>query len=161
MTVLLAPQPTAATGGADALEPGVPETTQAVRRPVAIATPRLRTTLPETVEPPARAAPQPLLPQVPDPVYYGARELDAYPRPVAPLDLGRLAAGDPGPVTLVLLIDVQGVVREVSFGGPAAPGRPDEELRALFEATPFVPARKDGRAVRSRVRISIRFAAGG
>jgi hypothetical protein len=62
---------------------------------------------------------------------------------------------------LELLIDELGVVRDVVFTGPAELRGAEEELRATLAATSFIPARKDGRAVKSRVLISISFAAAG
>ena len=95
----------------------------------------------------------------PDPHYYPARDLDDYPRPLAPLRIGRPARTGAGEVRLELLIDERGVVRDVVFAGPAAPARVEEELRAALAATRFLPAQKNGRAVRSRIVLSISFAA--
>ena len=97
------------------------------------------------------------MPATPDPNYYPARDLDDYPRPLAPLRIGRPARSSAGEVRLELLIDERGVVREVVLAGPAEPGAAEEELRATLAATPFMPARKDGRAVKSRVLMSINF----
>lgn len=92
---------------------------------------------------------------------YSARELDSLPAPVLPLDIGRLldrgaAATD---LRLELVIDEHGAVNEVSFAAPGAAGVPERELRAALAATPFVPARKDGRAVKSRIMLSVSLAA--
>ena len=111
---------------------------------------------PSTAEARAKA---PTLPEPPDPNYYPARDLDDYPRPLAPLRIGRPARTGAGEVRLELLIDERGVVRDVVFAGPAAPARVEEELRAALAATRFLPAQKNGRAVRSRIVPSISFAA--
>jgi protein TonB len=101
------------------------------------------------------------LPQVPDPTVYTARDLDSYPRPVVPLDIGRLSdlsAGIPlAEVRVELLIDERGVVNDVAPAGPGTAGQPGAELRAALAATRFVPARKGGRAVKSRVLLSVSF----
>jgi protein TonB len=94
-------------------------------------------------------------PIFPDPKYYPARELDDYPRPLAPLRIDRPAYAGAGEVRLELLIDERGVVRDVVFAGPAPSGGAEDELRATLAATPFLPARKDGRPVRSRVLLSL------
>lgn len=95
------------------------------------------------------------LPEPPDPNYYPSRDLDDYPRPLAPLRIGRPARASAGEVRLELLIDEHGVVRDVIFAGPAQPGGAEGELRATLAATSFVPARKDGRPVRSRILLSL------
>ncbi len=110
----------------------------------------------------APVAPSLALPQLPDPTVYTARDLDSYPRPVAPLDTGRIedpVAGQPVSVRLELTIDEHGVVNEVAVAGPEAAGYAETELRALLAVTRFIPARKDGRAVKSRVLLSVSLAA--
>lgn len=97
----------------------------------------------------------PALPQAPDPIYYPARDLDDYPRPLAPLRIGWPARASADEVRLELLIDEHGVVRDVVFTGPAQPGGAEVELRATLAATSFMPARKDGRPVRSRILLSL------
>ena len=99
--------------------------------------------------------------QTADPSYYTARDLDSYPRPVVALDINRLAdraARIPNAgITLELIIDEQGIVNHVAFAAPGIPGMLATELRAAIAATRFVPARKDGRAVKSRVLMNINF----
>ena len=99
------------------------------------------------------------LPTTPDPTYYSARDLDFYPRPVAPLELDRLARGR-GEVATVfrfqLLIDDSGTVNEISSVQGEPPSLRDE-LGSVLAATRFHPGRKDGRAVKSRVTLSIDF----
>jgi len=92
---------------------------------------------------------------VPDPNYYPARELDDYPRPLAPLRLDRPAGA--GEVRLELLIDEYGIVRDITFPGSAEPGSTHESLRGALMTTPFIPAIKDGRAVKSRIVLSVGF----
>lgn len=94
----------------------------------------------------------------PDPRYYPARDLDSYPWPLAPLEFDRRAESGGGEVRLELLIDEKGVVREVVFVQPARPGPGEEGLRAALAATHFMPGRKDGRAVKSRVTLRLDLA---
>ena len=98
------------------------------------------------------------LPQAADPSYYTARDLDSYPRPLAPFRIDRAAGDRAGEVRLEILIDERGVVQDIAIAGPAAPARVEEELRAALAATRFLPAQKDGRAVRSRIVLSVSFA---
>ena len=99
------------------------------------------------------------LPQTPDPTFYAVRDLDSFPRPVAPLDLDWLVAGDaaPGRVRFALLIDEHGIVNDIAAVESGAPGAVVDRLRALLAAARFVPGYKDGRAVKSRVVLSINF----
>lgn len=158
MTVRLAPQPVTATVGRALPEPEIPAARQA-RRPAAVPAHEPRATMDESAVRPMQDAPPLSLPQIPDLTYYGARELDAYPTPVAPLNLEQITDGSaaPGRVTLALLIDEHGVVNDVALTEPVAPDRLKEELRAVLAATRFIPARKDGRAVKSRVMLSVSF----
>jgi len=98
------------------------------------------------------------LPQTADPSYYTARDLDRYPRPLAPFWIDRAAGDGAGEVRLEILIDERGVVQDIAIAGPAAPARVEEELRAALAVTRFLPAQKDGRAVRSRIVLSVSFA---
>jgi len=117
-------------------------------------------------QPDEHAAPRPVqsaaeasaLPLVPDPRYYPARDLDSYPWPLAPLELDRLPENPGGQVRLEMLIDEKGVVQEVVFVQPARPGSAEQGLRAALAATHFMPGRRDGRAVKSRVTLRLEFA---
>ena len=111
------------------------------------------------------ATPLPALPQTPDPTVYMARDLDSYPRPVFPLDIERIAertAGlPPAGVRLELLIDEHGIVSDVTLAGSDSSVQRSAELRAALAATRFIPASRDGRAVRSRILLNIDFTAAG
>jgi protein TonB len=98
-------------------------------------------------------------PQAADPSYYTARDLDRYPAPLAPFRINRAAGDGAGEVRLEILIDEHGIVRDMTIAGPAAPARVAEEMRAALAATRFLPAQKDGRAVRSRILLSLTFGA--
>ena len=99
----------------------------------------------------------------PDPVYYPAGELDSYPRPVAPLKLGHPAGiapdGTSGRAQLMLQINEHGTVDRVSIVEAEPRGQFEDELRAALIQTQFLPALKDGRPVKSRILLSISFAA--
>ena len=100
-----------------------------------------------------------ILPQAPDPTYYSARDLDLYPRPAAPLELDTLVRGRGHVATTFrfqLLIDESGTVNEIS----PVEGEPlslRDDVRAALAVIRFFPGRKDGRAVKSRVTLSIDF----
>jgi hypothetical protein len=97
----------------------------------------------------------PALPPAPDPHYYPARDLDTYPRPLTPLRLDRPTGELSGEVRLEILIDEYGVVRDVVLVQPARSRGSEEGLRATLAATPFMPARRHGRPVRSRILLSL------
>lgn len=101
--------------------------------------------------------PGPIFPPAPDPHYYAARDLDGYPRPLTALRIDGPPGAGGSEVRLELLIDERGIVREVSFAGVIRPGGAEEELRAMLAATRFLPAVKDGRAVRSRILLSLKM----
>ena len=133
-----------------------------VKRAVAVSDEMGRKTAPKAAPETERSAvPPSALPQVPDPTVYAARDLDSYPRPVVPLDFDRLAARatelPPAGIGLELLIDEHGIVGDVAFAGPGLSGQLEMQMRAAVTATRFVPARKNGRAVRSRVLLSVSF----
>jgi outer membrane biosynthesis protein TonB len=76
------------------------------------------------------------------------------------LELDRIADGiaAPGRISVTLQIDEQGTVSNVVFTGTVAPDELKESLRTVLAATRFLPARKDGHAVRSRLTLSVDFA---
>jgi hypothetical protein len=102
------------------------------------------------------SGPARLLPAPADPKFYTAGDLDSLPMPVAPLDLGGLPGlASTTPVRLELTIDEHGAVHTISIAGSRAGVLREEELRAALAATVFVPARKDGRAVKSRIVLGV------
>jgi hypothetical protein len=94
--------------------------------------------------------------------WYGAHELDSYPRALAPLRFEHpTAAGLENTGARLLLwlrIDEHGHVVEVAAGEAGIPDRLVEATRASVAAVKFVPARKDERAVKSRLLLRIDFA---
>lgn len=103
----------------------------------------------------ARTAPEAsALPRARDPHYYAARDLDHYPWPLVPLQLEHLAEAR-SELRLELLIDEAGIVQEVVFVQPARTGEAEEKLRTALIATHFMPGRKEGRPVKSRLLMGI------
>lgn len=101
------------------------------------------------------------LPQAADLSWYGAHELDSYPRALAPLHLDHRVAGAGGAGARLLLwlrIDELGRIVEVTAGEAGVPGELLDAARASLAAVRFTPARKDERAVRSRVLLAIELA---
>ncbi len=123
-----------------------------------------KTSKPQSSFPPTSAEEMPdthtlasaLLP-APDPVYYPARQLDVYPALIRPVSLEYANDSGGGRVLLMLLIDETGNVRDLSIieSGPARGW--EDTLRATFAEARFSPARKDGRAVKSQVQISVDY----
>lgn len=87
-----------------------------------------------------------------DPTYYPVNELDVYPHLARPLDLDRLPVT--GSIRLRLLIDEHGYINDITLAN-TADGRPDTGLLEAFSAARFLPARKDGRDVKSSVLLSV------
>jgi protein TonB len=114
-----------------------------------------------------QAAPKPAaetldIPVIRDPTYYAARFLDEYPKPLGPVQprypeqatIDRIGGGS---VTLLLLIDEEGVLRDISVVEAKPEAIFNEAAIAAFRDMRFSPARKDGRAVRSRVLVTVGF----
>jgi protein TonB len=116
----------------------------------------------------APAVPQPepahssgSVPEAPDLTYYAAKQLDVYPALSAPLDLryrGKAADdGVSGRVQLLVLIDELGTVRDVSVVGAEPANYFEDEAKRAIVSTRFMPAYRNGRAVRSRVLIELNY----
>jgi len=103
----------------------------------------------------------PALPQIPDPVYYPARQLDVYPALLQSirLEYPRHAAQSrvSGKVLVMLLIDETGLVNDISITEAEPAGYFENAVHAAFTDARFSPARKDGRAVKSRVLIRVNY----
>jgi len=103
----------------------------------------------------------PALPQIPDPVYYPARQLDVYPALLQSIKLEypRHAAQSrvSGKVLVMLLIDEAGLVNDISITEAEPAGYFENAVHAAFADARFFPARKDGRTVKSRVLIRVKY----
>jgi protein TonB len=79
-------------------------------------------------------------------------------RPEYPDEAGM--QGVAGNITLLLLIDERGVVREASVMEANPEGYFEESALGAFRAARFAPAQKNGRAVKSRVLIRVTYELG-
>lgn len=140
---------------------GVPA--RAIARPSAPAT----TVEPQHQSPPAaKELPSELpdgsgIPLSRDPTYYPARQLDVYPRLLAPLKLDypeRAAAQRvDGNLLLLLLIDEYGTVDEASVVEAQPAGYFEAAALSVLRMTRFSPAQKQGRPVKSRVLLQVSY----
>lgn len=105
------------------------------------------------------AAVEPGLPaaDLPDPVHYPAKELDVYPRLLGTLviDYPEAAAQQAGRVTLLLLVDESGRVTGVTVIDALPEGMHEEAVTRAYAGAAFSPARREGRAVRSRILVAV------
>lgn len=125
---------------------------------------------PEPQADPAAPAPAPAsgLPEVPvirDPTWYPVRQLDVLPRALQAVvpefperaERERVLAGE---VTLLLLVDEDGRVHELSVVEAKPEGYFEESALQAFREAKFAPGRRDGRVVKSRVLVRVNFTAG-
>jgi TonB family protein len=92
------------------------------------------------------------VPALRDANYYPVASLDEYPRPLSAVD-PCYPHGASGEVALLLLIDDTGVVNEVSVLEAKPEGLFTAGAIQACRELRFSPGRKDGRPVRSRVRL--------
>lgn len=99
-------------------------------------------------------------PELPDPVHYPAKELDVYPRLLGPLaiDYPQTAEAQGGRVMLLLLVDESGRVTGVSVVDAQPEGVYEDAVARAYSGAAFSPARKGGRAVRSRILVAVEIA---
>jgi protein TonB len=101
------------------------------------------------------------IPLAEDPTYYPGKQLDVHPaalQPIVPAYPDAVSfAGIEGTVTVLLLIDEFGTVRDVSVVEATPPGYFEESALAAFRSARFTAAIKDGRAVKSRVLIRVSY----
>ena len=100
------------------------------------------------------------VPVLVDPTWYEAKDLDLYPRLLAPVQPAYpSSAQDPsGDVTLLLQIDEFGAVQQVSLTMADPIGYFEDAALRAFQLARFAPAQREGRPVRSRIVIKVRFA---
>ena len=95
---------------------------------------------------------------MPDPTYYGARQLDVYPVLLSGLDRPNPTATDvKGYVLLLVLLDATGAVNDVSVVEAAPPGLYDENAVRALRLARFSPAFRDGRPVTSRLTVHLEY----
>lgn len=104
------------------------------------------------------------VPLVEDPTFYPAKQVDIHPKTLAPINpvFPDKAANDnlSGEVTLLLLIDEAGTVRDLAVVDAKPEGYFEESALNAFRNTRWAPAQKDGRIVKSRVLIRVRYELG-
>lgn len=115
---------------------------------------------------PAVEQPHPLLPalEIPlleDPTWYPAKQVDAHPVALHPVEpdypVKGVEQGIEGNVVLLLLIDEAGVVKEASVVEANPEDVFDESSLFAFRQARFKPAQKNGRTVKSRVLIRVSY----
>ena len=142
-------------------EPERPTAPEPVPAPSAppVAAPALTQT--QAAPPPPSPLPAIDIPLVEDPTYYTARQVDVHPaatRPVMPEYPDVVAEGGvEGFVTLRLLIDDAGAVREISVVEAQPPDIFEAAAMDAFRDARFSPAQRNGRAVKSDVLIKVTF----
>jgi hypothetical protein len=97
------------------------------------------------------------LPQPADPTWYGPQDLDVYPRALTPLRLDAFGESRDTRLLLWLRIDERGALMEVTAAEPDLPPDLVQAVRQRLAGARFAPARKDERAVKSRVQVSIGY----
>lgn len=119
--------------------------------------------IPDTAEPAAPAAPEAAL-GLPDVTYYAAADLDIFPLPLSPISFDHperaRETGAPAVARLWLSIDETGWPTQAELLDAPAADALGEAIVAALRAQRFSPARKDGRAVRSRVLIELELGPG-
>ena len=96
-----------------------------------------------------------------DPTYYPARQLDIYPLPLTQLKLDYPAAAADaradGRLLVLLLIDEFGVVKDASIVEAEPQGYFEEAALAVLRAARFSPAQKQGKPVKSRALLQVKY----
>lgn len=155
-----------------AVEPEVPEPAPALPQPipapaVAAAPPKPPAAAASPAPPgpaaPERESPRTLLeiPSAVDLAYYGAREVDVLPRalreirPEYPGEADRRRVS--GNVRLELKLEADGRVSDVEVVEASPPGLFEESALAAFRQARFSPAQRNGRPVRARIVIDVKY----
>lgn len=117
----------------------------------------------EPVPQPTPAAPQPGTERAgaTDLNWYTGRDLDRLPMPLGPIEplypINAQLRGVSGKVTLSVSIDPAGRVVEVSVVRAEPAGFFEDSARAAFRAATYSPGIKGGRAVHSRIQVTVGF----
>ncbi|MBU0592919.1 MAG: TonB family protein [Gammaproteobacteria bacterium] len=131
-------------------DPPVFETAAAVTPLASAAVPEMNTSLP-SIE----------VPLIEDPTYYPALEVDVHPtalqiiRPTYPDEAA--SSNVTGSVVLVLLLDESGKVQELSVEDANPSGMFEQSALDAFRNARFSPAQRNGRVVKSRMRIKVTY----
>ena len=101
------------------------------------------------------------VPLIRDPTYYPAKQLDVYPQPLAPVRLdypdSAASARIDGRLLVLLLIDEFGMVNDASVVEAQPEGYFEEAALAVFRSARFSPAQRQGRPVKSRVLLQVKY----
>lgn len=120
-----------------------------------------RTEPPRAKEPAAAPSGGIEVPFIRDPTYYSMKQLDVLPQALTQprLDYPESAtsAKVDGRVHVLLLIDEFGVVNDASVIEAQPPGYFETAAIAAFRAVRFVPAQKQGHAVKSRISLQVKY----
>lgn len=101
------------------------------------------------------------VPLIEDPTYYKASEVDVHPsalqviQPAYPDEAA--SANVAGSVVLLLLLDEGGKVQDISVEEASPPGYFEKSALEAFRNARFSPAQRQGRVVKSRVRIKVLY----
>lgn len=129
--------------------------------PERVSAPPEQVDTPEAVPEPSTFGPALELPQIEDPEFYPARQLDVLPRPLDDIALRypeSAAAQDlSGRVVLLILIDELGMVVEATVISADPPGMFEDAALESFRNVMFSPALRHGRAVKSRLPVEVNF----
>lgn len=116
---------------------------------------------PSSTPAPPSSLPAVELPVAEDPTYYPAAKVDVHPQSLKKIEPtypdAAADAGIQGQVTLLLLIDEYGVVRDASVADAKPEGWFEDSALAAFKNARFTPAERKGRAVKSRVLIRVTY----
>ena len=106
-----------------------------------------------------RGAHQPLPGVIAAPTYYAAEELERRPQPLVHIEpsFPKLAAAPSGRVLLRVYIGETGTVERVEIESADAHADFVAAARQTFAAARFLPGIKDGAAVKSVMRLEVRF----
>jgi protein TonB len=100
-------------------------------------------------------------PLIEDPTYYKASEVDVHPsalqviQPAYPAEA--TSANVAGSVVLLLLLDESGKVQDISVEEASPPGYFEKSALEAFRNARFSPAQRQGRVVKSRMRIKVLY----
>lgn len=131
-------------------EPAAAEPPPAPAQPASAAAPESSANLP-SIE----------VPLIEDPTYYPAQEVDVHPAALQAIQPSypdeAAGASVTGSVVLVLLLDESGKVQELSVEEARPPGMFEQSALDAFRNARFSPAQRQGRVVKSRVRIKVTY----
>ena len=116
---------------------------------------------PRAKEPPASPSTGIEVPFIRDPTYYPAKQLDIYPQPMGQIRLdypeSAASAKVDGRLVVLLLIDEFGMVNDASIVEAQPEGYFEDAALAVFRSARFSPGQKQGRAVKSRVLLQVKY----